>query len=35
MNLSGLNLMELNINLESEEVIALHIELHEQINSEE
>ena len=34
MNLSGLKLMEMNINLETEEIIALHIEIHEQINSE-
>jgi hypothetical protein len=34
MNLSGLDLTELNINLESEEVIALHIELHEELNQD-
>jgi len=35
MNLSGLDLMAMNINLETEELIAMHIDLHEQINSEE
>ena len=34
MNFTGLNLMETNINLESEELIAIHIELHEEINQD-
>ena len=34
MNFTGLNLMETNINLESEEIIAIHIELHDELNQD-
>jgi len=34
MNLTGIDLLQMNINLESEEAIAMHIELHQELNQE-